>query len=83
MASHRFSPADEGKRVCTADGVHLGRVDTLRDGVAHVLPAPGLLDRYGSLLATNWHRRRTVVLLPGVVDSVTEQTVVLSVNCEE
>jgi hypothetical protein len=41
---------DEGKRVVNASGVEIGTVSTVRDGVAHVDPDPGITDAIRSKL---------------------------------
>ena len=57
-----FSQGDTGKAVCTADGIPIGRVIAIEDGRAYIVPREGLVDRYGSLLASCWGSNRKLCL---------------------
>lgn len=80
MSRDRFTPVDEGKPVCTADGVALGHVVKVERGIAYVCPREGLVDRYGSLLSTCWRRGRSFHLVDERVRRIDDQEVTVDIR---
>ena len=83
MSRHYFAAVDEGKPVCSADGVTLGRIESIEQGDAYVCPTEGLLDRYGSLLVTCWRQGRRFKLDSEQIDGITDREVVLDVRVQD
>jgi hypothetical protein len=80
--SRRFTAADEGKRVVTADGTHVGSIVRIRGGDAYVAPVPGLLRGCGSWLTGTWEDRDAYPLDGRAVARVGGTEVVLETRAE-
>ncbi|MFB6142829.1 MAG: PRC-barrel domain containing protein [Halorientalis sp.] len=72
-----FTPADEGKRVVTADGTVVGSVVRVEAGDAYVRPRPGLLLGCGSWISCPWDEDEPFALERAAVSTVRESEVVL------
>lgn len=83
MSRHYFATVDEGKPVCSADGVTLGRIESIEQGDAYVCPIEGLLDSYGSLLVTCWRQGRQFKLDGKQIDRITDRKVVLDLRVQD
>lgn len=70
-----FEPRDVGKRVVTADGDVIGRVESVRSGTAYVRPREGLLDGYGSWVTSCWDDHEQFTLDERVVDRIGENVI--------
>ena len=78
-----FAPEDEGKAVCTADGIPLGRIARVRNGEAFVEPKEGLLEGYGSLLSTCWRCDRAYHLNSETVIKITDREIRLEISVRD
>lgn len=70
--AHRFDQEDEGKPVCTADGVPIGTITEVAADEVYVEPKEGLLERYGSLFSSCWRQGTTYRLDTAQVGQVTD-----------
>ena len=66
---------DEGKRVVNASGTEIGMVSTVRNGVAHVEPDPGITDTIRSKLGWGKADEGDYALDEKQIDTVTDDEI--------
>jgi hypothetical protein len=66
---------DEGKRVVNSSGEAIGMVSTVRDGVAHVDPDPGITDTIRSKLGWGDADEGDYALEATRIDTVTDDEI--------
>lgn len=66
---------DEGKKVVNAAGETIGMVSTVRDGVAHVDPDPGIADTIRSKLGWGKADEGDYALEATRIDTVTDDEI--------
>jgi len=66
---------DEGKRVVNASGTEIGMVSTVRNGVAHVEPDPGITDTIRSKLGWGKADDGDYALDADRIDTVTDDEI--------
>jgi len=79
----QFESNDRGKRVVTAEGYVIGRIDHVEDGEAYVRPKPGLLGGCGSWITDPKTRLRTVPLNRRAVAAITATEIRLEERRDE
>lgn len=75
MQNTDVTDGDEGKRVVNSSGTEIGMVSTVRNGVAHVEPDPGITDTIRSKLGWGKADDGDYALDADRIDTVTDDEI--------
>ena len=73
--SNEVTEDDEAKAVVAGNGDHIGIVDEVRDGTAHVDPDPDISSELKSKLAWGSTEQDTVPLRNDAVDAIPDEAI--------